>query len=67
MYYRNNDAPINLSPDHWGRAGVHGHLAQILSPWEGVLILFDMQGAPKGRATLFTANLKTKQRSKQRD
>ena len=50
-----------------GRAGVHRHLTQILGPLERVLILFDIQGAPKSRATLFTANLKTKQRTKQRD
>ena len=50
-----------------GRAGVHGHLTRILSPLERFFILFDIQGAPQSRATFLTANLKTKQRTKQRD
>ena len=34
---------------------------------EYVLILLDIKRAPQGRATLYTENLKTKQRTTQRD
>ena len=33
-----------------GRAGIHQQLTRVLSRWGGVLILFDIEGAPQGRA-----------------
>ena len=37
-----------------GRAGIHGHLTQVLSPWVGISILFDITEPPGSGDLTFT-------------
>ena len=42
-----------LSPTR-GRAGIHGHLTRVFSPWVGILILFDITEPPRSGDLTFT-------------
>ena len=38
-----------------GRAGIHGHLTRVLSPWVGISILFDITEPPGSGDLTFTS------------